>query len=511
MARLTSYEYQQASTGGSNPGSANAAERRVEDAKKAGLSVAQNIRRERQAEEARRAARGSRIGQPRLPDQKAIADANQRARDALFRQEASAAEERRRSQISKVFGDNGDYDPYNRWAALSNPDVAKSLNNQFKTRERMDSKLNIFKSAIDEQKKDPTTPIEERQALEQLGRDFKSWMGGDIVVDPVVRQINNLGVLAKFRRLQSEWREKLNKQQQQYVEGQELEEGGNTGGFLLPGGSQMPATGGLGDIQTQFRSFGQATGTGALPSFVLSRDDNGFMRVLDVATFIHGKIADARKDPKQAAALITAMAYAQVYGGGKEQYAAQRLVFDKNGQPIAGQISQEDRAALVNLTRLVVEAQTVGSATPIEDEIAEMASLGASIQNSPGNGGSGGGGGGGRRGGGGGGGYGGGGGGAVITTDPALLRSLIDGVARARMGRALTNEESAQFIAMYHNLETTFRTAAMNGQATTNLDPESQAVAWIESRMTQEAAGQQSGKFIFALQQLLSGGGLGKS
>lgn len=116
--------------------------------------------------------------------------------------------------------------------------------------------------------------------------------------------------------------------------------------------------------------------------------------------------------------------------------------------------------------------------------------------------------------GGGGGYYGGGGGGGnrVFLTDPTELAATIDGIARARLGRVLTAQEHADFVAYFHGLERQYSAAYTGGGEATQPSAEGQAVAWIEKYFMGEQIQETQGEYVGALiQWLLRGGTFGGS
>jgi hypothetical protein len=86
------------------------------------------------------------------------------------------------------------------------------------------------------------------------------------------------------------------------------------------------------------------------------------------------------------------------------------------------------------------------------------------------------------------------------------LGGQVDSIARQRMGRQLTPEEKAEFIAYYHKLEEQMTQAYYAGLSTTQLDPMGQAVGWIESRFSQERGAQQYGNLASRFVSMMSSG-----
>ncbi|GLY55324.1 hypothetical protein [Lentzea sp. NBRC 102530] len=332
-----------------------------------------------------------------------------------------------------------------------------------------------------------------RQMVELFGKDIHSrvWRTEDIAVNPVLRELTNLSTWSRYRRAVSEWQANKNKL------GQETEDNGD-GSFnsLITG------------------SFSQKTGTANVPGFMVAKDKNGLLYVTDVDTWINGKISDMKKDPKLAADTITALASIQAYGSdSSSNNAASRVVVGPDGNPEKAFISNEDYTALKNMALLAVNSQTVGNEETLEDFFSSLTAQSQAVVNDPNwEVGSDGGGGGFRRGGGGygggyGGGGGGGGGGAVRYTDSEQLGAQVDAIARQRMGRSLTPEERTEFVAYYHQLEEQMTAAYYAGGSTTQLDPEGQAVGWIQSRFGVERGAYQYANMAAQFMKMIGAGG----
>lgn len=253
-------------------------------------------------------------------------------------------------------------------------------------------------------------------------------------------------------------------------------------------------------------------------TYVLVKDPStGKMREVNLAGYYQKTSQEAMKDPAKAGPLIWALTALGAYGGGSDKYAGDRVqqVKGKDGQPqLVGHWTIDDanalHAYLPQLVGLQIQQAESGQAPKdIETIIADQALARTQEVKTLGTGGSDGSGGGGYRHYGGGGGGGGGGTGAVRYTDSEQLKSFVDSIARARMGRVLTTEESAGFVAFYHGLEDQMAAQYYAGKSNTQLDPESQAVGWIESRFRNEAAKQQSATYYEALQGLIQTGSLG--
>jgi hypothetical protein len=238
--------------------------------------------------------------------------------------------------------------------------------------------------------------------------------------------------------------------------------------------------------------------------------------------WVRAKIADTRVDPDDSPAeaaqkrrlagnLIQTLAMADVYSSyAQKRDAAYRVVLDEKGEAVAGYLEKPDVAALQNLVSQIINSNMSSNETfAVEDWIESYAlerdSIGRETEG-PGNTGSSGSGY--SRGGYGGGGYGGGGGGGsgYQFTSAETLKSMVDGIARSRLGRVLTASEVAGFVAHYHNLERAFVDSYRLGADATRVEPESEAAAWIETQLMKEQAGQQAGKYVMLLRQLLSSG-----
>lgn len=408
----------------------------------------------------------------------------------------------------------------NPWGNLADSDFSdKVLKKEIGERTNYKLRTNFMEQVLDQLKKDPTTPqseLDEARELVEKERTRYSRTGGD---DPAFVRANNLKVLSEYRRQLKEFFNKKTgtNKEQPVISATE-------GGFMTnPDGSLSPTI----DLGTSSAngSFSSSIGRGAIPDFILSKDARGYMRVLNAGDWIRIKMTETRPQPndspqvkqekaRNAAALITTLVLMDPTNDyNYKKYAAQRMTFDGNGNPIYGQTNAADETKLKAAVEMIIQDQMNGSPTTAEDWIQTLAQHGNQIARDPNvgdPGGSGGRGGGGRRyyGGGGYGGGGGGGGSGGFLTDPDQLRVLADGVARQRLGRALTTEELQEFAAYFNQLEQTFLSAYQSGMTATRLDPEAQAVAWIESKKANEAAGEGAGKFLLALAQAMGGGGI---
>jgi hypothetical protein len=391
------------------------------------------------------------------------------------------------------------------------------------TREDLSRKQDVINKVNEVFAKDPTLPAEEREAAAEIGRALKyTSEGGQYAeTNPLVVQLRNLGTRAEFRIMLNEWKT------------------GKTGAasgtqILLPAGADLQATGedidaagGLGGFLQQ--SGGKSSDYDSSPSrfgYVIRKGDDGLDQIIKAEDWVTAKMTDLMPAPgdsqdelnrkaAESADLISTLAFADKYASfAKKRDAGYRIQLDSNGNPIKAYLANDDKVALQNLLNDVLMMQEGGVIAPVEDFMKAYADERRGIAEvatgvyGDGSGSSSGGGYGGYGGGGGYGGSGGGGAQQAYQTDPELLKVTVDGIARARMGRSLTNEEALAFIEHFHSIEAAIYAS---GGTFTKFDPEAQAVAWIESRMTKESAGQQGGKFIVALMNMLKSGNLGGS
>jgi hypothetical protein len=336
-----------------------------------------------------------------------------------------------------------------------------------------------IKDMVEEVRKDPAATYEMKQAAEIIASQYReaiwtrTWTPSEVTDNPLVRELNNISVWSTFRRRVSEWQAGKNK-----LGTESVDSGDGSFATMVNG------------------SFSSKTGTGNVPGFFVARDSEGLLYITDVDTWINTKMADMKADPALAAQTITALASIQAYGGDSaaNSAAGSRVVTDADGNPVKAFVSNEDFTALKNVALLAVNSQTVGNQETLEDFFETLTAQSQEVYSDPqweppGGGSSGGGWGGGYGGGGGGG----GGAGTVRYSDPEALGAQVDSIARQRMGRQLTPEEKTEFIAYYHKLEAQMTQAYYAGLSTTQLDPEGQAVGWIESRFAQERGAQQYG------------------
>lgn len=342
--------------------------------------------------------------------------------------------------------------------------------------------------------RDPKLLPEERAAVAQAYRQFfNRFSTGD---DPDLRLINNYAIQNEYRRnLAQEAEEKYGdraRSDPNFLNGllDAVTGDGPDGGWRQT--YEGPLRGDASDV------FG--------PGLMIGEDEKGYYRLVSQSDAIREFQAGMRENPRAAGEMITKLAAWGAYGGQSEPYAAQNVVFDANGIPIAGRWTKDDDAALAEFLGDVSIMQAAGDYRSmlqiLDSRTEEIATLGAQ----PGYGGGGGGGGGGYRGGGGGG-YGGGGSSGISYTDADQLKQLINGIARARLGMALPDNQVQEFVSYYHQQEAAFVNARIAGQSAMQLDPESQAAAWIESRFRDQMAAQGGNAYVTSLAGWLMGGG----
>jgi hypothetical protein len=350
-----------------------------------------------------------------------------------------------------------------------------------------------IKDMLDDIHKDPAKDPEAERVAGILASEFKAsvwgrtWSLDEVNNNPLVRELNNISIWSTYRRKVSEWQAGKNKL------GTETNDSGD-------GSFNTMVTG----------SFSSKTGTGNVPGIMVARDEEGLLYITDVDTWINGKMADMKADPQLAADTITALASIQAYGGDSaaNSAAGSRVVTDGAGNPVKAFISNEDYTALKNIALLAVNSQAAGNTETLDDFFGSLTAQSQDVYHDPqweppsDDGG-----GGGRGGGGYGGGGGGGGTGSVRYTDSEQLGAQVDAIARQRMGRQLTPEEKVEFINYYHKLEETMTAAYYAGQSTTQLDPEGEAVGWMESRFEQERGKQAYGSLAGKFMQIIGSGG----
>lgn len=359
-----------------------------------------------------------------------------------------------------------------------------------------DSKyMKTINHMMDLLKKDPAYSSDRFMLGEDIADAFKEaakskyFTNDDLVENPLLGALNDLSVWADFRIRVSEFADSKRKTGDQQLSNEDS----GDGSFAS---------------MVDNNSFSAVTGPGNLSKWLVARDEHGLLQVVSADQWIQAKYARMRHDPKYAAQMITALAATSAYGSDSTANSQRtRLVIGRDGNPVKGFPSKEDLTALKWLANEVAILQNQGDEVAIDDSIAELTKTAFNVTAQEAkNGDFGGGYGGYGHGGGyGGGGYGGGGGGAtgaVRYTDGTMLTSQVSSIARQRMGRELTTEEAAAFVAYYHKLEEQSTAQYYAGQSNTQLDPEGQAVAWVTSHFEDEAAQNQFGNLsvdFFAL------------
>lgn len=400
---------------------------------------------------------------------------------------------------------------------------AKAEEKSRENRRYLAVKNQIVRDVENIQGKDANLPAAEREALNAIKIELAQMRVKDVLneLNPVVVALKNLGTRAQYRIEQAEWKQNKKRGTSMNVPdvglpttGEEFDEMGGLGGFLTQGSTSRTA----GDFDRTPAIFGK----------LITRDANGVESIISAEDWIAARIADTkplptdspeerRRKEKLAADWISTLSFADKYNSfAQKRDAGYRVTLDSNDKPVRAYFLKPDEDALKNLTaEILTDMATHNIVGPIEDWVAAYALQREELQetatgiygtgqsSSSGSGRSYGYGGGGY-------GYGGGGGGGYnfLPTDPEFLKMTVDSIARARMGRSLTNEEALEFIEYYHSIE---RASYGGGGAAdaTRLDPEARAVAWIESRMVRESAGQQSGQYITALMNMLRTGNFG--
>lgn len=390
---------------------------------------------------------------------------------------------------------------------------------RIRTREDLGQKQNLINEIETTQSKDGTLPAEEKEALRVLRKQLLFESGQFNELDPLVVSIKNLGTRAEFRKKMLDWKSgKTGTQTPNVVPwmgvdmsatGEDIEDAGGLGGFLQ---------------QSTSSKAGNFDGTPDQFGYLIHTDNDGVDHIIRAEEWMNLKLADLTPAPGDtreeldrkaagAADLIATLSFADKYNSfAKKRDAGYRIQLDADGNPVKAYIHNDDKVALANLVKDVMSMQEAGYIAPVEEFMKAYADERRGIaEDATGVYGDGQDSGGGYRSGGGGfygGGYSGGDNGGVTLEDPELLKMSVDSIARARMGRSLTNEEALEFINYYHSAQAAFVANIRNGADATRLDPEAQAVAWIESKMVKESSGQQAGQLVAALMQAMRGGGL---
>lgn len=327
--------------------------------------------------------------------------------------------------------------------------------------------------------RDNTWTPDERVAIAEAYREFydRYTLGDD-----TERRINNWAIRAEYKRLYAQWQREKDAKDGSLAE-------------LGDGDFRNTYQGRLNGNEADY--FG--------PGFIINQDENGFYLLQDTDDTWQQINASARTNPALAATLITKLAAFGSYGGAAEKYATQNVVFAADGTPIKARWTKDDEQALRQFLTDVSVQQAGGSYRSWDEILDETAAQNQELGVTPGYG-EPPGGNGGYGGYGGGGGYGGNAGG-VSYTDPNELKQLLNGAARARLGYALSDADVAAFIADYHQREAAFVNARIAGQDATQLDPENNAYAWIESHFRDQMGAQAGNNYIQQLAQFLMGGG----
>lgn len=369
------------------------------------------------------------------------------------------------------------------------PAQKKKAHNTAKTVRETGKVTRTVNEMLESLKRDPIKDGERIAAGQELAEAFrdqsrsKYFTLDDLTENPILATLNEMSAWADYRSKVADWKNKKNKGGTVGLEGDPGEEEGGDGTFtgIVDNGS-----------------FQSVTSPSNLSPYLVTRDESGLLTVVNADQWIQAKFARMRHDPEYAAQMITALAMTSAYGSDSSaNNQRSRVVVDRNGNPIKAFVSSEDLNALKQLANQVAILQNQGDEVAIDDSIAELTAMAAQVgaeTTANGDYGSDGGGYGGG-GWGGGGGYGGGGGGgqSVQLTDATELTSLVGSIARQRMGRELTPEESAAFVQYYHSMERTESANYYAGGEFTRLDPEGQAVAWVTSKFEEEAAVNQYG------------------
>jgi uncharacterized membrane protein YgcG len=386
-------------------------------------------------------------------------------------------------------------------------------------------KERVVKEVENVQAKDPNLPAAEREALNAIKLELSQMKAKDVNNDlnPIIVALRNLGTRAQYRIEFSAW--KKNKSagtsmalpQALPTTAEEFDQVGGLGGFLTQGSTTKTA----GDFDRTPAIFGK----------LITRDENGVETIITAEDWIAARIADTkplpndtpeerRRKEKLAADWIATLAFADKYNSfAQKRDAGYRVQLDSNGNPVRAYFLKPDEDALKNLAgEILSDMGTHNIVGPIEDWIqayaearndlaADATGIFGTGQSSSGNSGSGYYGGGGYRGGGGGG----GGGYSTPTTyypTEAEVLEPAEGVARARLGRGLTDEEKADFVSFFRGIEASVLAA---GGMLARLDPQAQAIVWLQSKLDEEARGQQSGRYVVALMNAFRSGNLNVS
>jgi hypothetical protein len=345
-------------------------------------------------------------------------------------------------------------------------------------------------------------PYERDKILDSYRNFVKRFVADD---GDDLKELNNWSVQSAFKQLV---------QQAQKAQDADQEQAGNGFTNMFGLANQDPkATDDLGKYYSG--NLLSAADDKYAQGFILSSDANGWFKIQSIKDLRHQIAAEARDNPAFAARLIAGMSAYGAYGGGTDKYAGQRIQYDKRNNPVAATFNVDDENALGTfLSTIAVDQQQAMNSDELQpwdvimdqhaaqnNQIAQAPSYGDQTPAAPR----------GRRGFGyGGGGFGGGGGGGGISyTDSDQLKQLINGIARSRLGMTLNDQQIAEFVTDYHSKEAAFVNARIAGQNGMQLDPESQAAAWIESHFRDPMAAQQANTYISSLASFLLGGSFG--
>lgn len=448
--------------------------------------------------------------------------------DPYARSQNSANDPFRAFQLSPLANDNEDvltgFDLFTKDRSKTNqlfenmtPEQQdKAAQKSRENREYVDRKNRIVSEVENIQAKDANLPSVEREALTALKFQLSQLRVKDANNDlnPIVVALKNLGTRSQYRIEFSEW--KRNKSAGTSMSlptalpttSEEFDQVGGLGGFLTQGSTSKNAN----DFDRTPAVFGK----------LITRDANGVETIMKAEDWVAARIADTkplptdspeerRRKEKLAADWISTLAFSDKYNSfAQKRDAGYRVQLDSDGNPVRAYFLKPDEDALKNLTaEILSDMGTHNIVGPVEDWIQAYAeqrqNLAQDATGIYGNGQSSSSGSGYGYGGGGFGGYGGGGGGGVSTYYPsdAELLEPANGVARARLGRVMNAEEEQQFVAFFRSVEAS---VSANGGSLARLDPQAQMIAFLESRMNKEAAGQQAGKFVAALMNMLRSG-----
>lgn len=361
-------------------------------------------------------------------------------------------------------------------------DQARKNVKEAKSRETTIAKM------VEDVRKDPIQDSNRIAAADDLADLFKQdsrskyFTNDDLSDNPTLKLLNDLSVWSTYRLKVSDWRAGKQK----------------SGGL-----SALPSTDSGGDGTftgiVENGSFSSVTSPSSLPPYLVVRDEHGMLTIVNADQWIQARYTEMHKNPGYAAQMVTALALTGYYGSDSTANAqASRVAVDRNGNPVKAIANPEDASALKKLANDAAMWQGNGEEVAIDDMLGEVVKLGVEVSRQNGaNGEHGGGGGGGF--GRGGGGFGGGSRASVRLTDSTQLSSIADSISRQRMGRSLTPEEQAAFVAHFHELEVQSNAAFSSGQAYTPPDPEGQAVAWVTGHFQQEASANQYGQLASQL------------